>query len=177
MSRDVRVSKYLALHLRHRPHAIGLEFAPGGWAVVEELLAAAARHGFPMTREELDAAAAEPRKRRYAYDETGTRIRAVQGHSVDVELGYAPSEPPPTLFHGTHSGAVDAIRAEGLRPMSRTHVHLSLDRETATTVGARRGRPVVLEVDAGRMQRDGHLFFQVDNGVWLTAAVPVTYLR
>jgi putative RNA 2'-phosphotransferase len=170
--RAVRVSKFLALHLRHAPEQIGLTLGPGGWVAVDELLRAAAVAGFPITREELDVAVAEPTKRRYAFDETGTRIRAVQGHSVSVDLGYTPSAPPPELFHGTHPGAVDAILREGLKPMERRHVHLSPDAETARVVGARRGKPVILRVDAGGMAAEGVEFFRADNGVWLVAAVP-----
>jgi putative RNA 2'-phosphotransferase len=171
-SRDVTVSKFLARHLRHQPERIGLTLDAAGWASVDELLAAAARAGMPIAREELDAAVHAPGKRRYVLDASGTRIRAAQGHSVDVELGYAPSVPPDALFHGTHPGALDAILAEGLAPMGRRHVHLSPDRETATVVGARRGRPVVLGVDAAGLHRAGHEFFLADNGIWLTGAVP-----
>jgi putative RNA 2'-phosphotransferase len=166
------VSKFLALHLRHAPEKIGLTLGEGGWVPVEELLRAAVGAGFPITRSELDAAVAEPTKRRYSYDETGTRIRAVQGHSVTVELGYSPSAPPAELFHGTHPGALDAILAEGLRPMKRQHVHLSPDVETARVVGARRGKPIILRVDSGGMADEGFEFFRADNGVWLVASVP-----
>jgi putative RNA 2'-phosphotransferase len=170
--RAVRVSKFLALHLRHAPERIGLTLDPAGWVAVQELLSAARGAGFPITQAELDAAVAEPTKRRYAYDESGTRIRAVQGHSVEVELGYAPLAPPPELFHGTHPGVVDRILSEGLKPMKRHHVHLSPDVETARVVGARRGRPVILRVDAAAMVADGAEFFRADNGVWLVSAVP-----
>lgn len=61
--------------------------------------------------------------------------------------------------------------------MKRHHVHLSPDRDTATCVGARRGRPVVLSVHAGAMHRAGHLFHVSTNGVWLTDAVPPEFLR
>ena len=170
--RAVTVSKFLAKHLRHQPERIGLALDAAGWASVDELLAAAARAGFPITREELDAAVRAPGKRRYVLDESGTRIRAAQGHSVEVELGLAPSVPPDLLFHGTHPGALDAILADGLRPMGRRHVHLSADVATARQVGARRGRPAILAVDAAGLHRDGHAFWLADNGVWLTDAVP-----
>jgi putative RNA 2'-phosphotransferase len=170
--RPVRVSKFLALHLRHAPERIGLELDEAGWVAVDELLAAARRSGFPITREELDAAVAEPVKRRYAYDASGSRVRAVQGHSVPVALGYPAAVPPAELFHGTVARFVERILAEGLRPMRRHHVHLSPDVETARSVGARRGPPVILRVDAAGMAAGGTEFFRADNGVWLVAAVP-----
>ncbi|MFF1686192.1 MULTISPECIES: RNA 2'-phosphotransferase [unclassified Streptomyces] len=173
--RTVKVSKYLSKHLRHQPERIGLTLDEGGWVEIGTLLAAAAAHGFRITRDELDHVVAVNDKRRFAID--GSRIRASQGHTVDVDLGLPPATPPAYLYHGTVAAALDAIRAEGLRPMSRHDVHLSPDRETATRVGARRGRPVVLSVDAGAMHRDGHTFRVSANGVWLTEVVPALYLR
>ncbi|MEU6245078.1 RNA 2'-phosphotransferase [Streptomyces sp. NPDC047024] len=173
--RTVKLSKYLAKHLRHQPERIGLTLDAGGWVEIDALMTAAAAHGFRFTREELDHVVAVNDKKRYAVE--GTRIRASQGHTVDVDLGLPPATPPPYLYHGTVARALDAIRVEGLRPMNRHDVHLSADRETATRVGSRRGRPVVLPVDAAAMHRDGHVFRVSANGVWLTEAVPVRYLR
>lgn len=173
--RAINVSKYLSRHLRHQPERIGITLDAQGWVRIDDLLHAAARHGFAFTRGELDHAVAANDKQRFAVD--GDRIRANQGHTVPVELGLPPAEPPAYLYHGTVGHALDAIRAEGLRPMDRHHVHLSPDRETATRVGARRGRPVVLSVDAGAMHRAGHIFHVSANGVWLTDAVPPAFLR
>ncbi|WP_369234665.1 RNA 2'-phosphotransferase [Streptomyces sp. R21] len=173
--RTVKVSKYLSKHLRHQPERIGLTLGEGGWVEIETLIAAAAAHGFRFTRAELDHVIATNDKRRFAVE--GTRIRASQGHSVDIDLGLPPATPPAYLYHGTVARSLDAIRTEGLRPMNRHAVHLSPDCETATRVGARRGRPVVLSVDTGAMHRDGHVFHVSENGVWLTEAVPPRYLR
>ena len=175
--RRVKVSKYLAKHLRHQPERIGLTLQPGGWVPVAELLKACAAHGFALSRAELDEVVATNDKQRFAIDGSADRIRANQGHSVDVDLGLPPAPPPATLYHGTAFGTVDAILREGLHPMRRQHVHLSGDVETATRVGARHGRPVVLVVDAARLHADGHVFYRADNGVWLTDAVPARYLR
>ncbi|WP_030576117.1 RNA 2'-phosphotransferase [Streptomyces anulatus] len=173
--RTVKVSKYLSKHLRHQPERIGLTLDENGWVAVEELLHAAARHGFPLSRAELDQVVAANDKRRFTVE--GDRIRADQGHTVAVDLDLPPAEPPAYLYHGTVARVMDAIRAEGLRPMARHHVHLSPDRETATRVGARRGRPLVLTVDAGAMHRAGHVFRVSANGVWLADAVPPGFLR
>ncbi|MCT7356586.1 RNA 2'-phosphotransferase [Streptomyces sp. 15-116A] len=173
--RTVKVSKYIAKHLRHQPERIGLSLDEGGWVEIDTLIAAAAAHGFRFTRQELDHVVATNDKRRFAIE--GSRIRASQGHSVEVDLGLPPATPPPYLYHGTVAAHLEAIRTEGLRPMNRHAVHLSADRETATRVGARRGRPVVLSVDSGTMHRDGHVFHVSANGVWLTDVVPPGYLR
>ncbi|MFD4611886.1 RNA 2'-phosphotransferase [Streptomyces sp. NPDC058440] len=172
--RTVKVSKYLAKHLRHQPERIGLTLDEAGWVEIDALITAASAHGFRFTREELDHVVATNDKRRFAIE--GSRIRASQGHTIDVDLGLPAATPPPYLYHGT-AGRLEAIRSEGLRPMNRHDVHLSPDRETATRVGARRGRPVVLSVDAAAMHRDGHVFHVSANGVWLTQSVPPRYLR
>ncbi|MFI9556398.1 RNA 2'-phosphotransferase [Nonomuraea endophytica] len=173
--RLVRVSKYLSKHLRHEPGRIGLELDPNGWTDVGTFLAAAAAHNFPITREELDKAVAQNDKRRFTVEDG--RIRANQGHSVPVDLDLPVATPPEVLFHGTVAQVLPAIRAEGLRPMNRHHVHLSPDRETARRVGARRGRPVILVVDAAAMHASGHDFHLTANGVWLAATVPPVYIR
>ncbi|WP_369212021.1 RNA 2'-phosphotransferase [Streptomyces flavofungini] len=173
--RTVKVSKYLSKHLRHDPGRIGLTLDAHGWVEIDVLLAAAAAHRFPFSRAELDHVVAVNDKQRFAVE--NGRIRASQGHSVAVDLDLPPATPPAYLFHGTVAPRLDAIRSEGLRPMNRHAVHLSADRGTAERVGARRGRPVVLSVDAGALHRDGHVFRISANGVWLTAAVPPAYLR
>lgn len=172
--RLVRVSKYLSAHLRHQPERIGLVLGPQGWADIDALLAAAARHGFAITRGELAQVVAGNDKRRFTIE--GDRIRANQGHTVEVDLDLPAVEPPEVLFHGTVGSRVAAIREDGLRPMTRHAVHLSPDPETATRVGARRGRPVVLVVRSGEMHRAGHEFQISANGVWLTAHVPSAHI-
>ena len=173
--RTVKVSKYLSKHLRHQPERIGLTLGEGGWVEIETLMAAAAAHGFRFTREELDHVVATNDKRRFAIE--GTRIRASQGHSVEVELGYSPAAPPATLFHGTAQRSLGPIFQSGLVRGRRHHVHLSADTDTALRVGSRHGVPAVLAVDAGGMTAAGFAFFRSDNGVWLTEAVPPAYLR
>jgi putative RNA 2'-phosphotransferase len=174
--RLVKVSKYLSRHLRHDPGRLGLELEPGGWVEVDALLRACAARSFALTRAELDEVVERNDKRRFSFDETGRRIRANQGHSVEVDLGLEPVEPPAVLFHGTGAGSVDSIMRTGLERRGRHHVHLSPDAATAERVGRRHGRPVVLEVAAARMAADGHAFFVTANGVWLTESVPPRYL-
>jgi putative RNA 2'-phosphotransferase len=171
------ISKFLSLVLRHKPQTIGITLDPEGWVPVEDLLAAAARHGRSITREQLDEVVATNDKKRFAFSPDSGLIRANQGHSVEVDLGLVPLEPPELLYHGTVERFLDSIREKGLVRGNRHHVHLSADRETAARVGQRRGQPVVLVVEAGRMQRDGHQFFRSDNGVWLTEAVPAIFLK
>ncbi|HEY9618215.1 MAG TPA: RNA 2'-phosphotransferase [Microcoleaceae cyanobacterium] len=175
-TRSVKISKYLSKHLRHTPERLGLTLAPGGWVGVDELLSACAAHQFPVTRAELEAVVASSDKQRFALDETKMRIRANQGHSVDVDLQLEPQIPPEVLYHGTGESTVPLILRSGLLKMSRHHVHLSPDVETARKVGMRHGRPVILAIAASAMQQAGFTFYCSENGVWLVDAVPVQYL-
>ena len=178
MTRDlVKASKFMSLVLRHEPKRIGLVLDEQGWADIGELIERAGAHGMALTREVIAEVVATSDKQRFAIDETGQRIRANQGHSVEIDLGLEPSEPPTLLFHGTGEKSVAAIRTEGLKPGHRQHVHLSRDEETAIKVGSRHGRPVVLRIAAGRMRERGHAFFLSTNGVWLTDCVPSQFIQ
>ena len=171
-----RASRTLSRILRHSPQEAGLTLAQGGWVRVDDLLAGLRRMGQRMSREELDQIVAENDKSRFTLSEDGTRIRAAQGHSVEVDLQLAPAVPPPVLFHGTARASLQAVLVEGLKPMRRQHVHLSPDVETAQRVGERHGRPVVLRVDTAALHAEGQLFWRADNGVWLTDRGPAAHL-
>jgi len=173
MAKDRDISKFLSYVLRHAPQEIGLTLDAGGWTPVADLLD---RAPISLTRTRLEQVVAASDKQRFALSPDGTRIRANQGHSIPVDLGLTPLSPPETLYHGTYPGALDAILAKGLRPMSRHHVHLSPDIQTAKKVGARRGKPVILAVAAGKMADAGALFYRSENGVWLVDHVPPAQL-
>jgi len=169
-------SKFLSLVLRHEPERVGIRLDEAGWVAVDELLQGCRRAGQPMSMDELREIVRTSDKQRFALSDDGARIRANQGHSVEVDLGYAPATPPEALYHGTADKHLAGIRAHGLHKGERHHVHLSERLDTASAVGRRHGRLVVLEVRAGAMQRDGLLFFRAPNGVWLTDHVPPQYV-
>jgi putative RNA 2'-phosphotransferase len=176
-NRQVKISKYLSKHLRHDPKRLGLELAPGGWVRVDDLLAACARARFPVSRADLEQVVTASDKQRFAFDSSGSQIRANQGHSVPVDLQLEPVAPPDTLYHGTAEHKVALLLESGLSKMARHHVHLSSDIPTATAVGARHGQPAILVVDAAAMHREGIPFFRSANGVWLVDQVPPRFLR
>ncbi|WP_332107388.1 RNA 2'-phosphotransferase [Variovorax sp. RA8] len=169
-------SRELARVLRHKPALWGVRLDREGWCRVGDLLAGAAGHGQDLTADELLEIVETNDKRRFTVSADGLRIRAAQGHSVEVDLKLRTAVPPPVLYHGTVRKNLPAILRDGLRPMSRHAVHLSATKEAASAVGARRGTPVILVVDTYAMNKDGHQFQQSENAVWLTAAVPPRYL-
>lgn len=167
--RDVALSKRLAYVLRHRPDTVGLELDQGGWADVDDLVAA-----LGVTRDQVEHVVRTNDKQRYAL--VGDRIRAQQGHSLPVDLGLEPVPPPDVLWHGTAATALPQVLREGLQRRARHAVHLSPDPQTAVRVGARRGRPALLRVDAARLAHAGAVFTLSGNGVWLVDEVPPAYL-
>lgn len=173
---SVRISKFLSLVLRHAPEKAGLRLDGAGWVAVDDLLAGCARAGAPITRAQLEEVVRSSDKQRFAFSPDGVRIRANQGHSVEVRLDYAAQTPPEVLYHGTATRFVGAIREQGLVKGARHHVHLSADEETARKVGQRHGKPVVLQVRSGEMSREGREFLLSANGVWLTESVPAAWL-
>lgn len=162
-------SKFLSYVLRHKPDAIGLSLDPEGWANVHELIAKA---DIPLDLAMLQEVVNSSDKKRFAISSDGLSIRANQGHSIAVDLGLEPVEPPELLYHGTAVRFLDSIREKGLMPQNRQYVHLSAETGTALKVGQRHGKPVVLRIHALRMHRKGHQFLQAQNGVWLTKVVP-----
>lgn len=96
---------------------------------------------------------------------------------VVIDLALTPAAPPAVLYHGTVERFLAAIHAEGLLPAGRRHVHLSADPQDAAAIGARRGHPVVLHIDAAGMHEAGHAFYRSTGGIWLTSHVPPRWLR
>ena len=172
-----RISKLTALALRHQPEVLGLTLDEHGWADISELIRGICQRYPSFDRETLDLIVETDDKKRYSYDESENRIRANQGHSIEVDVELKESVPPAVLYHGTAEKSVASIEEEGLKPMSRLYVHLSSDPETALKVGSRHGKPLVFLVDAEKMRTDGYTFFLSENGVWLTKAVPKEYIK
>ena len=170
-------SKFLSLVLRHQPDAAHVTLDSAGWTAVDGLLAGCARAGRTLSRTDLEHIVATNAKKRFEFSADGRRIRASQGHSVDVELDYAPQTPPELLFHGTATRFIDSIREKGLLKMQRHHVHLSAETRVTLEVGARHGKPALLTILAGEMHSEGHVFYRSTNGVWLVEHVPPSFIR
>ena len=173
----VSISKFLSLVLRHQPEVVGMRLSDEGWLEINELIANANERGNKLSLELLHEVVATNDKKRFALSDDGLRIRASQGHSVSgIDLQLDEQTPPDTLYHGTVAAFLDSIRAGGLQKRSRNHVHLSADETTATKVGSRRGRPVILQVAAATMHQQRHRFYLSANSVWLVDAVPTEFL-
>jgi putative RNA 2'-phosphotransferase len=172
------ISKFLSLVLRHQPQVVGMKLDSEGWLPIDELIENANHRGYELSLELLHEVVASCEKKRFSLSDDGLRIRANQGHSVlDVNLNLEAVTPPSVLYHGTVAAFLDSIREQGLLKRSRNHVHLSEDIDTAHKVGARRGKPVILTIQSKSMHESGHSFYLSANGVWLTDAVPVSFIE
>jgi len=171
----VGISKYLSFLLRHRPEAIKLELDTKGWAPIDEIIDKTTK--FRLTRDLIEIVVETNDKKRFSISKDGRKIRANQGHTIEINLDLKPVQPPDTLLHGTAQRFIKSIEAQGLCKMKRHHVHLTESKAVALSVGQRYGKPVILEIPASQMSKDGHLFFKTSNNVWLVEHVPVKYLK
>jgi putative RNA 2'-phosphotransferase len=169
-------SRFLSLVLRHKPEEIGLQLDENGWASVDELIEKVNAKGNNVDIDLLNEIVETNDKKRFAFNDDKTKIRASQGHSIEIDLALQPIAPPDVLYHGTATRFVESILKEGLIKQQRQHVHLSEKLETATAVGARHGKPTILIVDAKQMYEDGFLFYKSENNVFLTDCVGVKYI-
>lgn len=167
--------QFLALILRHKPESVGVAMDEHGWVGIAELIDGMNAAGTYIDL--LSRIVETDNKNRYSFSDDGRFIRANQGHSVHVDLELLPVEPPEFLYHGTATRFLDSIFVDGLLPMSRMHVHLSSDEETASLVGQRHGKLAILRVEAHRMFDDGYSFYVSNNGVWLTDVVSPEYFK
>ena len=175
-----KLSKFLSLVLRHKPEQIGIELDKNGWVNVEELIDkinSNSTRGTKIDFEILSHVVATNDKKRFAFNSDKTKIRASQGHSLKIDLGYQDTMPPEILYHGTGQKSIDSILKMGINKRNRQHVHLRSDIQTATKVGQRHGKLVILEIAAQKMHSNGHKFYLSENNVWLTDFVPVEYLK
>lgn len=169
-----QISKMLSLVLRHKPEKIGLNLDPNGWALISDILE---KFNIPIDMPRLEEVVITNDKQRFSFNDDKTKIRANQGHSIDVDVELKAVTPPSLLYHGTVEKFVESIMTDGLKKMNRQYVHLSIDLETAIKVANRRGKAIVLEIQAEEMTRNGHIFYLSKNGVWLTDHVPKEYLK
>ncbi len=174
---EIKTSKFLSLVLRHNPSVLGIELDSNGWVSTAELLTKMKAKGHKLTMSELKHLVENNSKKRFAFSDDFEKIRANQGHSINVDLGYQKQPPPAILYHGTAEKNLDAILDKGISKMNRHHVHLSSDKMTAQKVGMRHGNPIILAIDAKSMAIKGFDFYLSDNGVWLTDFVPSDFLQ
>lgn len=177
MGKFDKLSIFLSLILRHKPDAAGIFLDEHGWANVEDLINGIKNTGRNINMSILEDIVKTDSKQRYSFNEDKTLIRANQGHSVPVNVNLEMMKPPKFLYHGTADRFLKSIMEEGLKPMNRLYVHLSIDIETAIKVGKRHGNPVVLKVHSNQMYEEGCIFYLSKNGVWLTKSVDIKYLE
>lgn len=171
------ISKFLSLVLRHKPEEIGLVLDNEGWADVKELINKSNEKNISLDFKKLENIVLNNDKKRFVFNLDSTRIRANQGHSINIDLNLTSQKPPKYLFHGTSLSNIPSINKEGICKKSRQYVHLSKDIQTANIVGARHGTPIVIRIDTEKMYADGYIFFLSENNVWLTDYIPKDYIE
>ena len=174
---NIKISKFLSLVLRHKPETIQIQLDDNGWVSVSELIEKMNNNGNEIDLEVLKYVVKTNSKKRFAFNDDKTKIRASQGHSLQIDLKYKSINPPDKLYHGTSERFLDSILKNGIEKRNRQHVHLSSDFETALKVGQRHGKPVILEIQTEMMKKDGHKFYLSENKVWLTDYVPNEYIK
>ncbi|MDO5516966.1 MAG: RNA 2'-phosphotransferase [Clostridium sp.] len=176
-SNDVRLGKFISLILRNKPEVIGISLDKHGWADVDELIKGINKSGRKIDFETLDRIVRENNKQRYSFNDDKTKIRANQGHSINVDVELKEVIPPDVLYHGTATRFLYSIKDKGILKMSRLYVHLSKDVDTALNVGKRHGKPIVLAIDTGAMIKDSYKFYLSVNDVYLCDDIPWKYVR
>ena len=170
------ISKFLSLILRHKPEEIGLNLDENGWANMEDLIQKSARKNIRFSFTDLEEIVTTNDKQRFIFNKEKTNIRANQGHSIEIDLALDPIAPLNFLYHGTAEKNLSSILENGIQKMNRQHVHLSQEKDTATKVGSRHGKPIILIIQSGKMYEDGLHFYKSDNNVWLTDFVDKKYI-
>jgi putative RNA 2'-phosphotransferase len=171
------ISKFLSLVLRHKPQEIGITMDANGWVNVDELIEKCNAKKQQLDFETLEEVVIGNDKQRFSFNDDYTKIRANQGHTVNVDLQFEPAAPMEYLYHGTVEKYLELIKVNGLQKMQRLHVHLSKDLDTAIKVGSRRGKPIILKIQALKMHQDGYTFYLSKNGVWLCDHIPTEYIE
>lgn len=177
MSKKDKLSVFISLILRHKPEIIGIKLDDYGYADVNELIEKINNTGRNINIEILEQIVKEDNKQRYSFNDDRSKIRANQGHSINVNVELRELEPPRFLYHGTATRFLDNIKKEGIVSKSRLYVHLSNDIDTAVQVGKRHGTPVILKINTGKMYENGYKFYLSENNVWLCEYIPFKYVE
>jgi putative RNA 2'-phosphotransferase len=174
-----KLSKEISYALRHAPWEYELELDSVGFVPTEQLLSVineSNSYGREITAVDFEHIIEISDKKRFEIK--GDKIRALYGHSVPMHISKEPIVPPAVLYHGTSHKACELILNDGLKPMGRQYVHLSVDTDTALQVGKRRDRqPVILKIDAERASKDGIIFYEGNDKVVLADFVPERYIE
>lgn len=173
---DIKLGKFLSLILRHKPETIGITLDKNGWIDVKELIEKIKLSGRYIDMEILERIVRENNKKRYRFSDDKSKIRASQGHTIEVELNLREIIPQEILYHGTAIRFLESIREKGIIKGKRQYVHLSKDIETARSVGKRHGEVVILPVDIDGLKKIRHKFYLSENNVWLTDDIPSKYI-
>ena len=173
------LSKAISHALRHKPEEYGIKLNKDGWVKLEILIEALKAKSNTFTNlNENDVRSMIERSIKKRHEIKARSIRAIYGHSADVEIEYLEKDPPLKLYHGTSNEIGKVILLDGLRPMSRKYAHLSSSIGDAFNLGRRKDdAPLVLEIDAYKASIAGLKFYLTNNNIWLSKFVPPEFIH
>ncbi|MFP4116865.1 MAG: RNA 2'-phosphotransferase [Candidatus Aenigmatarchaeota archaeon] len=169
----VDVSKQMSYWLRHEPE--GLEMDKNGFVEIEDLVDKLEERFPDIDREFVESIVEEGKKR---YEIKDDKIRALYGHSLDIEIDLPEDEDVEELYHGTTSKAAYKILLNGLEARDRNMVHLSSAKDIAREVGERRtDDPVLLKIDCVKARENGIKFYKANDELYLSEEIPTDYIE
>ena len=173
---EKKISKHLSYLLRHSKNIVNMD--EYGYVDIKDLIDYINNtNDLLFSIEELQNLVETNNKNRFKYNIDKTKLKACQGHSIDIKLELQSLKPKHKLYHGTSVKNLKNILEFGIQKMSRHHVHLSKDIETAKNVGSRHGKPIILELDTAKMHLDSINFYKSENDVWLVDYVNPKYIK
>ncbi len=91
--KEKKISKSLSYWLRHSPDDIGISIEDNGWTDVDALLDKA-KGKLEFTLDELKTVVENSEKQRFSFKDEFKKIRANQGHSIDLKIEFEEVKPP-----------------------------------------------------------------------------------
>lgn len=169
----VDVSKQISYWLRHDPEDLDID--ENGYVEIEGLLEKL-RDRFPdIDRDFLEELVEEGKQR---YEIKDDRIRAIYGHSMDVDLDLPEDKEVKELYKGVTRKTAYRILMNGLEARDRNMIHLSSTMDIAEEMGKRRTEdPVILKVDVESAREDGIRFYQATENIYLSDEIPVEHIE
>jgi 2'-phosphotransferase len=176
-------SKAMSFLLRHGAEREGVPIGPDGMMKITDLLDWLNNKDARVTSDDIIEIVMNDKKGRYRLNEDKTKICAVQGHSLGlnvVERKLPVWTKLAPLIHCSYVKHRSGIEHTGLNRMSRQHIHMCDPEIGASWDLLRNNSNMYVIVDTIRARAAGIVFLQAENGVILSnginGIIPPQYL-